>query len=403
MKAKIMINLNSLKYFMAVLTLFLMGCASEKPLQIQVTNNLDINRSFETVEIDLSLLKSNEELKLTAEKTYKISEVGTTSELVSQLSDTDGDGTADVLLFQPTIDANSSKSFTIGLKDIEDQTDEIPTCYSRFVPERTDDYAWENDRVAFRTYGPVAQKMIEDNVPGGTLSSGMDAWLKRVDYPIINKWYKKELETDGSYHEDDGEGLDNFHVGTSRGVGGIAIKVDTAYQFSRNFTDYKTIETGPIRTSFWITYAPWKAGDKTIEEKKYISLDRGSNLSKFRVEIDGSETLSVGLTLHEKDGETTTDVEEGWVSYWEPYFGSELGTGVVVPSNAMLGYDKYVTDAKDLSNLYAQLKVVDGEAVYYTGFGWKKSKQFSSKQEWNNYLKQFAKEINTPLQVEIVQ
>tara|TARA_R110001606_G_scaffold38470_4_gene107699 strand:- start:253 stop:1464 length:1212 start_codon:yes stop_codon:yes gene_type:complete len=403
MKAKIMINLNSLKYCMAVLTLFLMGCASEKPLQIQVTNNLDINRSFETVEIDLGLLKSNEELKLTAGKTYKISEVGTTSELVSQLSDTDGDGTADVLLFQPTIDANSSKSFTIGLKDIEDQTDEIPTCYSRFVPERTDDYAWENDRVAFRTYGPVAQKMIEDNVPGGTLSSGMDAWLKRVDYPIINKWYKKELETDGSYHEDDGEGLDNFHVGTSRGVGGIAIKVDTAYQFSRNFTDYKTIETGPIRTSFWITYAPWKAGDKTIEEKKYISLDRGSNLSKFRVEIDGSETLSVGLTLHEKDGETTTDVEEGWVSYWEPYFGSELGTGVVVPSNAMLGYDKYVTDAKDLSNLYAQLKIVDGEAVYYTGFGWKKSKQFSSKEEWNNYLKQFAKKINTPLQVEIVQ
>lgn len=403
MKAKIMINLNSLKYCMAVLTLFLMGCASEKPLQIQVTNNLDINRSFETVEIDLDLLKSNEELKFTAGKTYKISEVGTTSELVSQLSDTDGDGTADVLLLQPIIDANSSKSFTIGLKDIEDQTDEIPTCYSRFVPERTDDYAWENDRVAFRTYGPVAQKMIEDNVPGGTLSSGMDAWLKRVDYPIINKWYKKELETDGSYHEDDGEGLDNFHVGTSRGVGGIAIKVDTAYQFSRNFTDYKTIETGPIRTSFWITYAPWKAGDKTIKEKKYISLDRGSNLSKFRVEIDGSETLSVGLTLHEKDGETTTDVEEGWVSYWEPYFGSELGTGVVVPSSAMLGYDKYVTDAKDLSNLYAQLKVVDGEAVYYTGFGWKKSKQFSSKEEWNNYLKQFAKKINTPLQVEIVQ
>ena len=132
-------------------------------------------------------------------------------------------------------------------------------------------------------------------------------------------------------------------------------------------------------------------------------MDRGSNLSKFRVEIDGSETLSVGLTLHEKDGETTTDVEEGWVSYWEPYFGSELGTGVVVPSNAMLGYDKYVTDAKDLSNLYAQLKVVDGEAVYYTGFGWKKSKQFSSKEEWNNYLKQFAKKINTPLQVELVQ
>ncbi|CAN0601270.1 unnamed protein product, partial [Ectocarpus sp. 12 AP-2014] len=250
----------------------------------------------ETVEIDLALLQSDESLKLVTGKLYKVSEVGSGTELVSQLSDVDGDGAADVLLIQPEIAANSSKTFNITLKDVVAGSEDIPTCYSRFVPERTDDYAWENDRVAFRTYGPVAQKMIEDSIPGGTLSSGMDAWLKRVDYPIINKWYKKELETEGTYHEDDGEGLDNFHVGTSRGVGGIAVKVDTTYQFSRNFTDYKTIETGPLRTSFWITYAPWKAGDKTIAEKKFISLDRGSNQSKYRVEVNGSETISVGLT-----------------------------------------------------------------------------------------------------------
>lgn len=396
-----MINQIHLKYCAAIVTLFLAGCSGNTSLEIEVINSLDIDRSLETVEIDLALLQSNESLKLISGTSYKISEAGSTAELVSQLSDIDGDGTHDVLLFQPEIGANSSKTFTITLKDAEAPSEEIPTCYSRFVPERTDDYAWENDRVAFRTYGPVAQKMIEDSIPGGTLSSGMDAWLKRVDYPIINKWYKKELETEGSYHEDDGEGLDNFHVGTSRGVGGIAVKVGTAYQFSRNFTDYKTIETGPLRTSFWITYAPWKAGDKTITEKKFISLDRGSNLSKYRVEVEGSETISVGLTLHEKDGKISTEVEHGWVSYWEPYFGSELGTGIVVPSDAMLGYDKYVTDAKDLSNLYAQVKVVNGEAVYYTGFGWKKSNQFSTKEEWNNYLKQFSKKVNAPLEVKV--
>ncbi|WP_036158434.1 DUF4861 family protein [Maribacter forsetii] len=391
-----------LKYCAAIVTLLLVSCGSEKkPLEIEVVNSLDVDRSFETVEVDLDLLKSSETLKLVSGKSYQINEVGSDVELVSQLSDNDGDGTADVLLFQPEIAANSSKLFNISLKDSEAQTDEIPTCYSRFVPERTDDYAWENDRVAFRTYGPVAQKMIEDSIPGGTLSSGMDAWLKRVDYPIINKWYKKELETDGSYHEDDGEGLDNFHVGTSRGVGGIAVKVDTTYRFSKNFTEYKTIETGPLRTSFWITYAPWKAGDKNVVEKKFISLDKGSNLTKFRVEVEGSDTLSVGLTLHEKDGEVTTKVEEGWVSYWEPYFGSDLGTGIVAPSNTLLGYDKYVTDAKDLSNLYAQLKVDDGVVVYYTGFGWKKSKQFNTKVEWNNYLKQFAEKINAPLEVRV--
>ena len=234
-----MITQNWFKYGVAIITLFLVGCDNDKPFEIIVSNSLNIDRSFETVEIDLDLLKSDITLKLVSGKSYRISEVGSTKELISQLSDIDGDGTADVLLFQPEIAANSNKKFTVTLKDTEVHSDDIPKCYSRFVPERTDDYAWENDRVAFRTYGPVAQKMIEDSIPGGTLSSGMDAWLKRVDYPIINKWYKKELETDGSYHEDDGEGLDNFHVGTSRGVGGIAVKVDTTYQFSRNFTEVK--------------------------------------------------------------------------------------------------------------------------------------------------------------------
>ena len=179
-----MINQIHLKYCAAIVTLFLAGCSGNTSLEIEVINSLDIDRSLETVEIDLALLQSNESLKLISGTSYKISEAGSTAELVSQLSDIDGDGTHDVLLFQPEIGANSSKTFTITLKDAEAPSEEIPTCYSRFVPERTDDYAWENDRVAFRTYGPVAQKMIEDSIPGGTLSSGMDAWLKRVDYQL---------------------------------------------------------------------------------------------------------------------------------------------------------------------------------------------------------------------------
>lgn len=87
------------------------------------------------------------------------------------------------------------------------------------------DFAWENDKVAFRTYGPACQKLFEDGKPGGLISSGIDCWLKRVDYPIIDKWYKKN-EAGGSYHVDDGEGLDNYHVGTTRGCGGTAIIED---------------------------------------------------------------------------------------------------------------------------------------------------------------------------------
>jgi len=242
---------------------------------------------FETVSVKLSEIKQEN-------KTGRVVllDAETKAEIISQQIDTDGDGTMDEILFQPSVAANSKQVFEVSFSENIALADSIPACYSRFVPERTDDYAWENNRVAFRTYGPVAQKMIEDGIKGGTLSSGIDAWLKRVDYPIINKWYHKELNTDGSYHKDDGEGLDNFHVGISRGVGGIAKKVDTSYHISKNFISWKTLSTGPIRTSFVLTYADWDAAGTEISEEKMISLDYGQNLSRFEITLKRTDTIS---------------------------------------------------------------------------------------------------------------
>ncbi|MBT8186049.1 MAG: DUF4861 domain-containing protein, partial [Eudoraea sp.] len=327
--------------------------------------------------------------------------VATQVEIVSQQTDSNGDGKKDALLFQPEISANSEMLFEVALSDKPIAQENPPACYSRFVPERTDDYAWENNRVAFRTYGPTAQKMKEEGIKGGTLSSGIDAWLKRVDYPIIDKWYKKELETDGSYHVDDGEGVDNFHVGISRGVGGIAKKLDTSYYISKNFTSWKTLNTGPIRTSFLLTYADWDAGGNKISEEKMISLDYGSNLARYEVTLKGTDTISAGLTLHEKDGKITVNKDKGWVSYWQPHGDSELGTGIVIPQNAMVGHQHYLSNRRDESNLYTHIRTIEGKATYYAGFGWKKSGQFENKVQWDNYLNEFAERLNNPLIVEI--
>jgi len=307
----------------------------------------------------------------------------------------------DDILFQPKMAANAENTYEVIIVAESEKSKVEEVCYSRFVPERTDDYAWENDRVAFRMYGPTAQKMIEDNVPGGTLSSGVDAWLKRVEYPIINKWYKKELETDGSYHEDDGEGLDDFHVGISRGVGGIAIKKDSTYYFSKNYIKWRTITTGPIRTSFYLEIGDWDASGSIIMESNIISLDRGSNLSKFEVSIDGTDEISAGLTLHEKDGEVNGDNDTGWLSYWQPHGDSELGSAIIASKGIFTGFEKYDVNVKDLSNAYANLKVENNKVVYYAGFGWKKSGQFNTKQEWENYLDVFSQQVNKPLEVVI--
>ncbi len=379
-------------------TLLLFSCEEQtRPnQQIVVKNTLNSDRSFETVSVDLAAIPQENQ-----KGHIVILDAETKAEIVSQQIDTDGDGTMDEILFQPEIAANSEKVYEISFSEGMAPKDSIPACYSRFVPERTDDYAWENNRVAFRTYGPVAQKMIEDGIKGGTLSSGIDAWLKRVDYPIINKWYKKELETDGSYHKDDGEGLDNFHVGISRGVGGIAKKIDTSYYISKNFISWQTLSTGPIRTSFILIYSNWDAAGNNISEEKMISLDYGQNLSRFEITLKGTDTISAGLTLHKKEGEIGVNEDQGWISYWEPHFDSELGTGIVVPNDKMVGYDHYETTRKDESNLFAHIKTKDSKAVYYAGFGWKKSNQFTSKEEWEKYLATFAENLKNPLQVTV--
>ena len=35
--------------------------------------------------------------------------------------------------------------------------------------------------------------------------------------------------------------------------------------------------------------------------------------------------------------------------------------------------------------------------------GWKKSKQFNSKEDWENYVAKFSLQINNPLEVKIIQ
>ncbi|WP_339884873.1 DUF4861 family protein [Polaribacter vadi] len=387
--------MSSIKFVLFSLTILICSsCFKEtKSKYIVVKNSLTLERSFETVELTKEILNVNN-LNNIGIKDVKSNEL-----LLTQLVDLDGDGKMDQLLFQPQLLPTSEKKYEVVEISEEAKPKAEILCYSRFVPERTDDYAWENNKVAFRTFGPTAQKMIEDDVPGGTLSSGIDAWLKKVEYPIINKWYAKNDIRPGAYHEMSPEGLDNFHVGSSRGVGSTAVKKDADYYISKNFINWKTITTGPIRTSFVLDYADWDADGQVISEKKNVSLDYGNNLTRYEIDVTGTNFLSSGLTLHENDGEVTKNVKEGWISYWEPHGDSELGTAIVASAENMVASEYYVTTLQDRSNLYAQLKVTNNKVVFYAGYAWKESGQYPNKSSWENYLKEFSQKINSPLVV----
>jgi hypothetical protein len=76
---------------------------------------------------------------------------------------------------------------------------------ARFVPQAFDDVAWENDRIAFRVYGPALEKEQKTG-------SGIDVWVKSTHQLVIDRWYKSD-----DYRRDHGEGLDFYSVGEGRG------------------------------------------------------------------------------------------------------------------------------------------------------------------------------------------
>ncbi|MFD1003591.1 DUF4861 domain-containing protein [Ohtaekwangia kribbensis] len=383
-----------------VMMIIVTACQKKNVVRtLTVKNSLDIDRPASTVSIPLDTLQE----LVTKYGADHLVIKDQDKLLVTQLVDTEGDGIPNELLFQTDIKAGEEKDFTIeAVKDVAASAPEHTT-YSRFVPERIDDYAWENDRVAFRTYGPKAQQITESGKPGGTLTSGMDCWFKRVAYPVIDKWYKKNLDTAGYYHIDHGEGYDPYHVGNSRGCGGIGIWESDSLYVSKNFISCKTIASGPIRTIFELTYAPWSANGATVNEKKIISLDLGSNLSRHEVHIQSNKPLpniTTGITLHDQKGEAKLDSVTGWIRYWEPIDDSELGTGIVVAPQQVIALKEYRTKTKDQSHVLIVAKPED-VVVYYAGFGWKKSGQYTSVADWDQYLTNFSKQIASPLTIHI--
>lgn len=385
--------------------LLLSAAPPAKVQTLTVRNKLNLDRRAETISLPASRLSGL--IKQYGAKNLLVKDASGKA-VVSQAVDSNGDGTIDELLFQTDIKAGATQKFTItGAKNGAAQQPKSPyTTYSRFVPERTDDYTWENERVAFRTYGPEAERLVVAKQPGGTLTSGMDCWLKRVPYPVIDKWYAANVKQVGYYHQDHGEGYDPYHVGDSRGFAGIGVWDQDSLYVSRNFTRYRNLADGPIRTQFVLDYAPWQAGGRTVTEQKIISLDLGSNLTRFEERISADQPLpnvTIGTTLHAEPsgvkGEVKGDAQQGWFRYWEPMDDAWLGTGVVLAPQQVQGWKDRRTKAKEQSHLLIMATPKQGKLVYYAGFGWTKSGQFKTKAEWDQYLARYAQQLASPLEV----
>jgi hypothetical protein len=263
--------------------------------------------------------------------------------------------------------------------------------FARYVPERFDDFAWENDVVAFRLYGKALEGRADD-------AQGMDYWAKRTENLVINKWYKEN-----DYHKDHGEGLDYYSVGQTLGAGDMALYHNNTIQFTKHYRKHEVLDNGPLRTTFKLNFDPQIIEGQEVYFSKTIQIDAGQNFNKITVDFVNKHSkktpIVVGLAKRDEiKPEVEFDKEDNTLAYWEPNIKDFGHTGTtIILSNQKASYID--TDPKQF---LLKTEISNNKPfVYYNGGAWNNAGKITSFDQWEDAVKDYAEQIRKPLKVKL--
>ncbi|MFZ4262797.1 DUF4861 family protein [Sphingobacterium sp. HJSM2_6] len=266
-----------------------------------------------------------------------------------------------------------------------------PKTFARYVPERFDDFAWENDVLAFRMYGKALEGRADD-------AQGMDVWAKRTSQLIINEWYKT-----GDYHKDHGEGLDYYSVGQTLGAGDVGFYIKEKLTFSKHYRNYKILDNGPLRTTFKLDFDPEEVEGQRIVFSKTIRLDAGSNFNKITLnyanQSESSTPIAIGIAKRKEENPLLSVAKKPFsLTYWEPAVANNgvLGVAVIIPKAEV----RYLSDRKEQSLLITHVRNHQ-EFIYYNGAAWNKAGKVSNEKEWIETVELYKSQLREPLSIKL--
>lgn len=299
----------------------------------------------------------------------------------------------------------------------------VNAVYGRQYPERVDDIAWENDRCAYRLYGPALQRTGED-------AYGNDVWLKNTPDLVVEERYHTEdvmkqpiaalrkidkaagdsLEEANSYHFDHGHGLDCYKVGPTLGCGTPALLDGDNIKFPYCYKDYQILDNGPLRFTVKLAYNPAKIkNDANVVEYRLLSSDKGTNFNKQTVWYEGLSQpcdLCAGVVLHLEDT-TSVVLGKNYIQYADPtdnpkgqnfqiYVATLFPEGVNTTKKLMYN-NPTRGNAGHAVGIVKDYKNGD-KFTYYFGAAWSKY-DCPTQSEWQTRVDEQLDALQTPLKV----
>lgn len=298
--------------------------------------------------------------------------------------------------------------------------------YGRQYPERVDDIAWENDRTAYRIYGPALQRNKER-------AFGVDVWVKNTPDLEVEKRYATELanhaaiealksqgktqealdmEEATTYHFDHGYGLDCYKVGPTLGGGAPALMDNGQLVLPYCYKDYQILDNGPLRFTVRVDYNPTAIGkDKNVVEHRIISLDKGSNYNRCTVWYDGltqKRDLAAGVVVHLEELENIV-LTSNMALYADPTDNPtkqnfQIFVGVIFPEG--IDYTRFLSTDQDIQNgnpghlVGVKENTLGQPFTYYFGSAWSKN-DVRTFDEWKLRSEQTLDALHSPLKASI--
>ena len=152
----------------------------------------------------------------------------------------------------------------------------------RYVPERKDDFAWENEYAAFRMYGPA---LLPENP-----RNGVDLWLKNSPALVVDTMYARELKDGRPYHINYDGNLDCYKVGHAVGCGGLTVVsmapmegAEKVLNVGGPYSSYEILEQTPDKFVFRLHYDSLQVDYVQMQADVTITAEAGKMLNKAEV------------------------------------------------------------------------------------------------------------------------
>jgi unsaturated rhamnogalacturonyl hydrolase len=321
-------------------------------------------------------------------------------EIPSQADDLDGDGKADEIAFQLTLQPGETRIVNVAYGGAASDMPSHPAYRKRTdarFAHHYDGMGWESENTAWRLYFDKR--------------NAIDLWGKRKPGLYLETF----AASDYKYQEEAPIGRDIYNVGKSLGAGGVGAWINGRAVPVADVSDrsWRIVASGPVRAIVEFTYKGWKIGEREVSLTSRITQWAGERGYEHRINLTGPESFPVVVGVSRKpELQESTDGTYCSLAIWghqvvkagtgatESLPDQNLGLALLAP-----GTPKDCHLDGDPMNYVVRPKLKDGLAQWYVLAAWdqEEARPVKSTRDFAALVEQESLRLSQPASVKILE